>query len=606
MSENPAGSSIRHIRQRIGELGDATAMLPPLSRIVAVLHYNRVAGDEAVTRSNRLVAVGHLVEEHPEYLSNMDTRLIDGPMASRDTLDPYREPQMLCFTNIYGYGEEAVPGRPGWWFRSIGFLPDMPYRIDCTLIYGYSGSGGYWNTQTVEPGIYKWPSDSWKVPNPFHLPAFRMCNDHETDLVFQSADYTRNYGALYVVPDLGVLQKVYKSLKSNFDYLSSQQNTFSRHLTEAKDEIKALTLRVERLETENRLLGYGLSFADARRLAALDLPAAQYDLVPRYMEIGYDMDDIERCLPTEIPDPDAAFAHAKEVLEGWVPGTKLRDDQDLVVAPKLDTAGIKDMSRIFANCNNLRVVPWFDTSQATSLASLFDQCHSLETVPDIDTGAATDMNAMFWNCGKLAHPPRTLDTSGANVRAMFASCEEMTDLPEIDASGTTNISLLCTRCFNLEELSITNMQNVTKALQMLYHCEKLRRISPLDTPVLANMKNMFDGCCLLEAIPLVDMRSATDVGIAFYGLFAATLINAVNLGAQPQQTLLEFHDCQNWGSGDDPENRQSLIDTLLTNSHDRASASMEPCRIRLHSNTRALLTPEEIAAITAKGYTITT
>ena len=50
--------------------------------------------------------------------------------------------------------------------------------------------------------------------------------------------------------------------------------------------------------------------------------------------------------------------------------------------------------------------------------------------------------------------------------------------------------------------------------------------------------------------------------------------------------------------------RQSVIDTLITYSYDRATAGYSTCTVTLHADTKALLTEDEIAQITAKGYTI--
>ena len=61
-----------------------------------------------------------------------------------------------------------------------------------------------------------------------------------------------------------------------------------------------------------------------------------------------------------------------------------------------------------------------------------------------------------------------------------------------------------------------------------------------------------------------------------------------------------------WGVNDETNTdaRQSLIDSLLTYSFDRATAGYSTCTIKLHSSTKALLTEDEIAQITSKGYTI--
>ncbi|MGM9799550.1 MAG: hypothetical protein ACI30M_02555 [Muribaculaceae bacterium] len=52
------------------------------------------------------------------------------------------------------------------------------------------------------------------------------------------------------------------------------------------------------------------------------------------------------------------------------------------------------------------------------------------------------------------------------------------------------------------------------------------------------------------------------------------------------------------------EAKQSIIYTLIEHSFDRKTAGYPTCTIYLHSNTKSLLTSEEIAQITAKGFTI--
>ena len=48
--------------------------------------------------------------------------------------------------------------------------------------------------------------------------------------------------------------------------------------------------------------------------------------------------------------------------------------------------------------------------------------------------------------------------------------------------------------------------------------------------------------------------------------------------------------------------KEGLIETLITNSLDRSAFST--CTIKLNSSTKGLLTSDEIAQITSKGYTI--
>ena len=81
------------------------------------------------------------------------------------------------------------------------------------------------------------------------------------------------------------------------------------------------------------------------------------------------------------------------------------------------------------------------------------------------------------------------------------------------------------------------------------------------------------------------------------------------LGTGSSMTSASFGNFYNWGVEDEtiPESvgaRQSLIDTLITYSFDRVTAGYSACTISLSSTTKALLTEDEIAQITAKGYTI--
>lgn len=83
------------------------------------------------------------------------------------------------------------------------------------------------------------------------------------------------------------------------------------------------------------------------------------------------------------------------------------------------------------------------------------------------------------------------------------------------------------------------------------------------------------------------------------------------VGTQPECNELFLKHLLTFGieHKDDPfsknQARQSLTDTLLTNSFDRASAGYSVFTITLHKKTFDLLTEEEIEAITNKGYTIT-
>lgn len=103
----------------------------------------------------------------------------------------------------------------------------------------------------------------------------------------------------------------------------------------------------------------------------------------------------------------------------------------------------------------------------------------------------------------------------------------------------------------------------------------------------------------------VDLSSATSIASYAFGQ-QTCLISAVNLGKAQGLQSADFRS-DRWG--DDSQSagaRKSVIDTLLTNSFDRSAAGYGAVTIRLSEYTAGLLTDAEKAAITSKGYSITT
>ena len=79
-----------------------------------------------------------------------------------------------------------------------------------------------------------------------------------------------------------------------------------------------------------------------------------------------------------------------------------------------------------------------------------------------------------------------------------------------------------------------------------------------------------------------------------------------DIGTCTGMTSIGFVNWSVWGVDDETttDARQSLVDSLLTYSFDRATAGYSTCTISLHNTQKALLTEDEIAQITSKGYTI--
>ena len=62
-------------------------------------------------------------------------------------------------------------------------------------------------------------------------------------------------------------------------------------------------------------------------------------------------------------------------------------------------------------------------------------------------------------------------------------------------------------------------------------------------------------------------------------------------------TNISFANCSLWTN-------ETVVTSLVTNSYDRAAAGLNTLTLQLHANTKAVLTDEQKATITNKGYTI--
>ena len=229
-----------------------------------------------------------------------------------------------------------------------------------------------------------------------------------------------------------------------------------------------------------------------------------------------------------------------------------------------------------------------DTSKMTNMRNLFYTGSfynaKLKSIPKLDTSNVTDMRYMFYNCGVLESIPK-LDTSNVtNMEYMFYCCFGLTTIPQLDTR------------------KVINMKSMFCGYQTY---SKLKSIPKLDTSNVTDMRDTFNDCQKLTTIQELDMSSISVCSNIFANCNLLTYIVIKNLGKGPLggKSAYAFSGATNWGTGSD-ENRQSLIDSLITYSYDRASNGMAATYISLSANTKALLTEEEIAQITAKGFTI--
>lgn len=215
-----------------------------------------------------------------------------------------------------------------------------------------------------------------------------------------------------------------------------------------------------------------------------------------------------------------------------------------------------------------------------------------------------NLNTIFRNDRNLRFFPVMDFTDVDTFNQAFMNCVCLLTMPKIGKNKSTTMYKMFSECISLIFVDI-DTSNIINCSNAFFRCRAVKSIVLRDTSKVEDMGSMFYECDNLESISL-DMSSVTNMGYSIYTTFQSCVslrcANLYNIG-KSTLTTYEFGGASVWGMDGD-ENRQSLIDSLITYSYDRASNGMETAIIKLHTKVKALLTEEEIAQITAKGFTI--
>ena len=215
----------------------------------------------------------------------------------------------------------------------------------------------------------------------------------------------------------------------------------------------------------------------------------------------------------------------------------------------------------------------------------------------------------------------TFDISGAELNNFFngAKCDINTTFVGVPSKVSYVFSKMGEERIYYPNIPSMDLTGLTSAEYYASYCY-LCRVGEVKTNTLTSINNFFFSSTIYR-IDCIYADSVTD-SINFTLPVNCYYMLIKNIGMQESCTIINLSsNGLYWGSSDQPYisyncvdkqkilnaivgARQSLIDTLITYSYDRATAGYSTCTVTLHSNTKALLTEDEIAQITAKGYTI--
>ena len=186
----------------------------------------------------------------------------------------------------------------------------------------------------------------------------------------------------------------------------------------------------------------------------------------------------------------------------------------------------------------------------------------------------------------------------------------------VNSDGSlTDVSYMFRYLKGSVDIEFNNIGNITNCSYFYYNNQYVYKFNmPFDSSYCTNFNSMLYNCIYLIKFDNVSLKSLNSTisysyftGYSQMGQLRYVLLK--DFGTGSKCTSASFKYWPKWGIEDESiplsaGARQSLIDTFITYSYDRATAGYYACSVKLHANTKALLTQDEIAQMTAKGYTL--
>ena len=278
----------------------------------------------------------------------------------------------------------------------------------------------------------------------------------------------------------------------------------------------------------------------------------------------------------------------------------------LLSVPLLDTSKVSDMTALFSGCYYLTSVPEFDTKNVKKMRQTFNYCQSLKNVPEFDTSNLTDMYETFSQCKSLTSVPFLNTSNVTNMYGTFNYCQSLKNVPEFDTSKVTDMGNMFQQCQSLTSVPLFNTSNVTSMRNMFNDCIILENVPQFNTSNVTSMRNMFFNCKKLTTIPELYAGKVNE--IAYFCEYYGNLVPLTNFGglvdlgkgfnksSYSNERVLELSYCNNLTY----ESAMNVINKV----YDMNLTDVTDATIKFHKNTKALLSNEDIAIATSKGWTI--
>ena len=279
--------------------------------------------------------------------------------------------------------------------------------------------------------------------------------------------------------------------------------------------------------------------------------------------------------------------------------------RSLEAIPQINTSKCLNFNACFYNCSSLKTVPLFDTSKATDVNNLFSGCTSLEEVPELDFSSATATSNIFYSSG-VKHIKTLNCPKATSIQGVFQNCSNLETIEEIImGEKTTNMNNTFNHCDMLVNIPFFDTSRVTIMNSTFRYCGSLEELPQYDTSNNTDFQYCFQYCYKLKKIPLLECGNVSNFSIVFYNNTALTDLGGFkDLGKGFDASITTNNTKASITLMNAPNLTHESIVNVINNVYDIKTLGLNTQQIRVDANQLALLTPEEIAVATDKGWTV--
>lgn len=226
----------------------------------------------------------------------------------------------------------------------------------------------------------------------------------------------------------------------------------------------------------------------------------------------------------------------------------------------------------------------------------------------LDNGTSDNFNAMFAVCSNLTDSFGNLaawDTSKMKYISLFKACKNITELHGIetwDISSVVSLAGFFSGCAIKDiNLSKWNTESVTNLDGFLNNSKSITNID-LSSWNVSNVTSLQSFLAFTSSLQNVNLLGWNLCKVKKLSIFDFdTNIETLKLGegffSSPYITEVSFKLLGRWKN-------DSVKLSLVTNLFDRKANGLPDLTLTLHANTKKVLSEDDMAAITAKGYII--